>query len=39
VLLYLQELLFFPEYHSLSLLDFDYSATISTRTAIPSTAP
>jgi len=39
VLLYLQELLFLPEYLSLSLLDFDYSATISTGTAIPYTAP
>jgi len=39
VLLSQQELLFLPEYLSLSLLDFDYSSTISAETAIPSTAP
>jgi len=39
VLVSLQELLFLPEYLSLSLLDFDYSATISTATAMPSGAP
>jgi len=38
VLISQEELLFFPEYLCLLLLDFDYSATISTRTSIPSTA-
>jgi hypothetical protein len=39
VLLSQQELICLPQHLSLSLLDFDYGATISKGTAIPSRAP